>query len=198
MRRDVPTVPPEVLAAARRGEEEAWSWIVLHVDPSLRSFVWVLLPAQLRELQELEDVLQDVWEKAVRGLDRFRGDCEFSTWLFMVARSCCRDLGRHLGRRPCSPEDPGVVGRRLDALGSYRYDLAEELVEREPTLQALSRLPDAERAAIFMVDWLGCSIREVAQAEGIAYDAFYRRLQHGRRSLRSLLELAPRAEKGDP
>ena len=97
----------------------------------------------------------------------------------------------------------GPAHRRIqessaDALGSYRYDLAEELVEREPTLQALSRLPDAERAAIFMVDWLGCSIREVAQAEGIAYDAFYRRLQHGRRSLRSLLELAPRAEKGDP
>ena len=191
-----PTIPPEILAGAHLGEEEAWSWIVRQFDPSLRGFVWILLPGELQKLQELEEVLQDIWEKVVRSFQRFRGECEFSTWLFTVARSCCRDLGRYRDRRPCSPQEPDVIGRRLDALGKHHADVADEFVEREPAVHALSRLPQAQRAAIFMVDWWGCSIREVAQAEGVNYDAFYRRLQHARRSLRATLEPGPRAGKG--
>jgi RNA polymerase sigma factor (sigma-70 family) len=190
-----PTPPSQILDAARLGDEEAWSWIVLHFDPSLRRFVWVLLPRELQKHQEVEDVLQNTWEKVVRSFRCFRGDCEFSTWLFMVARSCCRDLGRYLDRRPCSPHEPDAIGRRLDSLGKHHGDVAEEFMKRDPTIQALSALPEAQRAAVFMVDWFGCSVREVAQAEGVTYDAFYRRLQHARRSLRSILELRPRAER---
>jgi RNA polymerase sigma-70 factor (ECF subfamily) len=179
--RGAQTAPHQILDAARLGDEEAWSWIVHCFDPSLRRFVWVLLPGELRKQQDLEDVLQNTWEKVVRSFRCFRGDCEFGTWLFMVARSCCRDLGRYLDRRPCSPHEPNAIGRRLDSLGRHHDDVAEEFMKRDPTIQALSRLPEAQRVAVFMVDWFGCSVREAAQAEGVTYDAFYRRLQHARR-----------------
>jgi RNA polymerase sigma-70 factor (ECF subfamily) len=179
--RGAQTAPHQILDAARLGDEEAWSWIVHCFDPSLRRFVWVLLPGELRKQQDLEDVLQNTWEKVVRSFRCFRGDCEFGTWLFMVARSCCRDLGRYLDRRPCSPHEPNAIGRRLDSLGRHHDDVAEEFMKRDPTIEALSRLPEAQRVAVFMVDWFGCSVREAAQAEGVTYDAFYRRLQHARR-----------------
>ncbi len=40
------------------------------------------------------DLAQDVFVKAYSSLETFRGDCKFTTWLYVIARNRCRDAAR--------------------------------------------------------------------------------------------------------
>ncbi len=35
------------------------------------------------------DLAQEILLRAYRNLDKYRGDCRFSTWLYVIARNCC-------------------------------------------------------------------------------------------------------------
>src|SRR4051812_5358037 len=48
------------------------------------------------------DLAQDVFVKALSGLDRFRGASRVSTWLYSVTRNCCLD---YMKARACRPRE---------------------------------------------------------------------------------------------
>jgi RNA polymerase sigma-70 factor (ECF subfamily) len=43
----------------------------------------------LRDREQALDVSQDVLLRAYRHLDHYRGDCRFSTWLYVITRNVC-------------------------------------------------------------------------------------------------------------
>ena len=46
--------------------------------------------------EDARDVVQETYLRAYRGLRRFRGDAQFSTWLYRITANCA---STHLGRR---------------------------------------------------------------------------------------------------
>ena len=46
--------------------------------------------------EDARDVVQEAYLRAYRGLKRFRGDAQFSTWLYRITANCA---ATHLGRR---------------------------------------------------------------------------------------------------
>ena len=46
--------------------------------------------------EDARDVVQEAYLRAYRGLQRFRGDAQFSTWLYRITANCA---ATHLGRR---------------------------------------------------------------------------------------------------
>ena len=46
--------------------------------------------------EDARDVVQDAYLRAYRGLDRFRGEARFSTWLYRIVANCA---STHLGKR---------------------------------------------------------------------------------------------------
>ena len=46
--------------------------------------------------EDARDVVQEAYLRAFRGLKRFRGDAQFSTWMYRITANCA---ATHLGRR---------------------------------------------------------------------------------------------------
>jgi RNA polymerase sigma-70 factor (ECF subfamily) len=176
----------DLIERAQAGDEGAFEQIVgLHADRvygALRRFG--LQP------DEAEDVAQEVFLRAWRGLARFERRSQLSTWLYRIAFN---EAKRRLGRREPAAVRPGPEGADpLAALpdAPQRGPAAQALdQEFEATLQdALMQLPADFRAAVVLRDLEGLSTREAASALGLREAAFKSRLHRGRMQLRGLLE----------
>src|SRR5690349_17916745 len=102
---DVGQHPPAVLApererrlvdAARAGDAAAFTSLVERYGPAVHA----LCVASALDGGEAEDLVQEIFTAAWRGLPRFRGTAAFSTWLFAIARNACVDRARRRGARP--------------------------------------------------------------------------------------------------
>ena len=147
---------------------------------------------------EAEEVAQEVFVRAWRGLARFQERAQFSTWLYRIAFN---EAHRRLSRRVRHRAEPDPDGDDAIAALPESPDLGPEAQtldrEFEQTLQyALDQLPAEWRMAVVLRDLEGLSTREAAEVAGVRQPAFKSRLHRGRMQLRSLLEPYLRAEEG--
>jgi RNA polymerase sigma-70 factor (ECF subfamily) len=176
----------DLIEQAQAGDEDAFEQIVrLHADRVYRALRRFGL-----QPDEAEDVAQDVFLRAWRGLHRFERRSQLSTWLYRIAFN---EAKRRLGRGEPAAVRPGPEGADpLAALpdSPQRGPAARALdQEFEATLQdALMQLPADFRAAVVLRDLEGLSTREAASALGLREAAFKSRLHRGRMQLRGLLE----------
>jgi RNA polymerase sigma-70 factor (ECF subfamily) len=130
--------------------------------------------------QDVEDVVQETWVRAVEGASRFQWKSSFPSWLTGIGINRARELLRRRSRRPLfdlseqsEPRAPVVpVGERID-------------LER-----ALALLPDGYRTVLVLHDVEGFRHEEIAAQLGIAAGTSKSQLFHARRYVRALLEPA--------
>ncbi|HTP23002.1 MAG TPA: sigma-70 family RNA polymerase sigma factor [Solirubrobacteraceae bacterium] len=189
-----PSSENELIRRARGGDEEAFAGLVmLHADRVLGALRRFGLDAS-----EADEVAQEVFLRAWRGLPRFEGRSQFSTWLYRIAFN---EAQRRLARRPppraeADPDrdDPVVSLPESPNLGPEAQTLDHEF---EQTLErALEQLPMEWRAAVVLRDIEGLSTHEAAEIVGVGEAAFKSRLHRGRMQLRALLEPYLRPEEG--
>ena len=147
---------------------------------------------------EADEVAQEVFVRAWRGLPRFEERSQLSTWLYRIAFN---EAQRRLSRRAQRRAEPDPDGNDLIASLPESSHLAPEAQtldhEFEQTLaHALDQLPDDWRIAVVLRDLEGLSTREAAEVAGVRQAAFKSRLHRGRMQLRSLLEPYLRLEEG--
>jgi RNA polymerase sigma-70 factor (ECF subfamily) len=187
------TLPPraslsehELIERARTGDEDAFAQLVLaHADR-----VYGALRRFGLDADEADDVTQEVFLRAWRGLARFQERAQLSTWLYRIAFN---EAHRRLSRRgpprvepPLEGEDPVYSIPQATHLGPEVRALDNEF---EAILQrALAQLPADWRAAVVLRDIEGLSTDQAAAAAGVRQAAFKSRLHRGRMQLRALLE----------
>jgi RNA polymerase sigma-70 factor, ECF subfamily len=174
-----------LLARARGGDEQAFGQLVeIHSDRVYRALRRFGLDAD-----EAGDVAQEVFVRAWRGLDRFEGRSQLSTWLYRIAFN---EAQRRLSRRrppPVEADDdgPDPIAAIPDSPDREPDARALERELGEAVDAALSQLPPELRAAVILRDLEGLSTNEAAAAAGVRPAAFKSRLHRGRIALRPLL-----------
>jgi RNA polymerase sigma-70 factor (ECF subfamily) len=189
-----PASEHELIRRARTGDQDAFAELVaMHgarIYGALRRFGL--------DAREADEVAQEVFLRAWRGLSRFEERAQLSTWLYRIAFN---EAQRHISRRGPARAEPDADGHDRIAGLADSPELAPEAqaLEREfeRTLErALDQLPSDWRTAVVLRDLEGLSTREAAEIAGIREAAFKSRLHRGRMQLRSLLEPYLRLEEG--
>jgi RNA polymerase sigma-70 factor (ECF subfamily) len=162
----------DVLRRAQGGDHGAFHEIVDHYEGRLRVLAYHLL----RDVDQMNDALQDTFVKAWSGLAGFRGDAALGTWLHQICYRICLDYLRRQKVWPAGEELPAELADPVDEVGS--------LALREQVSAALHRLPVEQRAVLLLVDFEGYDYSTVAEALGIPVGTVASRLSHARAAMR--------------
>ena len=93
-----------LIRAWQTGDEQAAAELVeRHARPLARFLAGAGAPDA-----DVDDLVQETFIRAFRGVDRFRGQCQFRTWLLTIGGNVLKDFGRRAARRKVMPLDEGV------------------------------------------------------------------------------------------
>jgi RNA polymerase sigma-70 factor (ECF subfamily) len=177
----------------RQGDDKAFEQVVNLYWDRIYSRVFQLL----KNPQDAEEVTQDAFLRAHRGLGSFRGDSAFSTWLFQIATNLAhnrywywwrrkRDVSMSLDQTVGQDGDTTLVDViAADVDGPGDETLTNELSRRiEECLPKLNR-KHRDILALRIKDNL--SYEEIAQKLGIRVGTVKSRIARARESLREKL-----------
>jgi len=130
-----------------------------------------------------EDMAQEAFLRAYRGLGQWRKDAVFSTWLFALATNLYRSELRRIPARTVSLED---IAEPLDTRtsdGGLDRDYDRDMTVR----RSVSALPAKYREALILFYFHDMDIGTAARSLGLPEGTVKARLFRGREILRSKL-----------
>jgi RNA polymerase sigma-70 factor (ECF subfamily) len=169
----------DLVARARLGDQAAFERLVRETYADTYTLAFRLTGHE----EDARDVVQETYLRAYRGLKRFRGDAQFTTWLYRITANCANT---HLGRRS---------RRRTEALPDD-FVMADVDPDRDPAARAdatllrdrlevgLAELPPKLRAVVVLRDVYDLPHEAIAAELGISESAAKVRLHRARRKLR--------------
>ena len=178
----------DLIRRARSSDQNAFGELVMmHADRVVGALRRFGLSAG-----DADEVAQEVFLRAWRGLPRFQERAQFSTWLYRIAFN---EAQRRLARRtlpraqPVSADDAPDPVAALPEPAESGPEARALAGEFERQLEAgLDQLPADWRAAVVLRDIEGLSTHDAAEIAGVGEAAFKSRLHRGRMQLRALLE----------
>jgi len=152
--------------SARAGDRDAFAQLVQRYEAQ----VYTMSMRMLSNREDARDLAQEVFLTVYQGLDRFRGEAQFRTWLYRVTLNRCRDEIRRRGTvkhtRPLSLD--GLAANSDDERGA-----AVEPATREPSPEAAARGRETERLVNAAIERLPDELREallLRDTQDLAYD----------------------------
>lgn len=171
--------PDRVLAIrASEGDEAAWREIY---DAS-RDRLFALLVYQIGNRDEALDVLQETYLHAFKGLATYEGRGSLDSWLAGIAIRRALDWKRRLlGRfkRTSSIDDQPLPDESAPQ---------PDPEEGRRLRRALDRLPQRQRTALLLHEWMGYAFAEIGEILGITESTARVHAFRARDALRVLME----------
>lgn len=146
----------------QKGDKKAFNLLVARYQNKVASLVSRYVPSG-----DVPDVAQELFIKAYRALDSFRGDSAFYTWLYRIAVNTAKNYLVAQGRRPPSSDvDAGEAENFEGASALKEISNPENLMLSDELKQIVFRtiesLPEDLRMAITLRELDGLSYEEIA------------------------------------
>ena len=135
--------------------------------------------------RELEDLLQQVFLRALEIRKQFRGDSSFRTFLLGVARMVLLEHHRRIGRISAREVDYTITS--IHALDDSPSELMARSQHASLVCAGLLRLPMASQALLELYYWEDLSLPEIAEVMDIPLGTVKSRVRLARIKLRDVL-----------
>jgi RNA polymerase sigma factor (sigma-70 family) len=184
------------VARVREGDREGFEALYLRIAPSIYAWSCVRIHASLKGKLDPEDVVQEVWWRAMDSFDSFdAAKGSFRTWIFRIAKHVLLNGFRRLRVRSEIPGD--LRNRRLEALppnlASQSTSIGSRAARAEETkalLDEVASLSVDDRALFVHCALEGLSAPKAAALVGVSPDAAAKRWFRLREKLRDRLAAA--------
>ena len=141
----------------------------------LKKFISKRVPSP----QDTEDILQEVYYKIYRNIDRLNDAGKMNAWIFQIARNAIHDYYRARGQEEPFAQPPEPEEVRDDSNGNK---------EISSCLRAMiDHLPDKDREAIVLTEYKGLTQKQLAELLGLSYSGAKSRVQRAQKRLRKML-----------
>jgi RNA polymerase sigma-70 factor (ECF subfamily) len=157
----------------------------------------------LGDRSDLDDLVQEVFVIAFRGLERFRGDARLSTWIYRICVNVALGRIRTRKRRPAAIGMTDLDTAAIDPSITERPETPERSLQRrqdqERVYRALERLAPKKRIVLYLHEIEGLDLKEIAYLVDSNPVTVRTRLFYARREFYKVLagEPMPDASGGD-
>ena len=167
------------------GNTSAFDVIVRRYNTKVYSLAYRLL----NSVEDAEDVAQDTFSQAFKGLGSFRGTSKFYTWLFRITYNLA--ISQRRKRKPALSLNSQTDSQGEITLPSDDVSPMKNMEDEEgKTLmdKALGLLSLDHRAGLVLKEIEGFSYEEIALSLGVPVGTVRSRLHRARLELRAILE----------
>lgn len=190
--RSAPEQDPDLalLRKAREGDLDAFAQLIDEHEGR----VYGVVCQYVKDEEEARDLTREVFYKAFRSLDRFRGNSRFSSWICRIAINRSID---HLRRRrnvrmesldtPIATDGGGEVERELPDAAPSPEDLVTRTELAAKIREAVDQLSPKLRTVTILREYEAMSIEEIAEVLGVSSGTVKSRIFRARERLRVLL-----------
>lgn len=186
-----PAEDAALLSDLKAGEEAAFERLVAAYGPRMRATALRLT----RNEADANDVVQEAFLHAIRGLDSFKGEARIGTWLHRIAVNAALMKIRARARRPevdihdLLPRF-GDGGNHLEPMVVLECRPDQSVARGEEAAlvrRCIDELPTNYRTALILKDIEELEYPEIADQLGLTLNATRIRIHRARQALRKLL-----------
>ncbi len=165
------------------GNVNAYAFLV----EKYKHMVYILAIRIVKNREEAEEISQDVFVKAFKKLESFKGESKFSTWVYKIAYYASLDVVKR-NKRFVSSENiddirDGDLGKVQDAI-SYLHDEERKKVINE----ALLKLNEDERIILTLYYFEDYPVKEISKVVNLSIDNIKTKLFRSRKKLATILK----------
>lgn len=175
---------------AKSGDKEAFRQIVV----AYQEKIFLLARGLVSQKEDAQDIAQDVFVKAYRSLEYFKGESSFYTWLYRITINMVIDYRRKKSRKKeTSYEDRIEPELNEDTELSFPINSSPQslMLDRELAGKiqiALDSLPEDQRIVVVFREIEGLSYKEIADITNSSIGTVMSRLFYGRKKLQEILQ----------
>jgi RNA polymerase sigma-70 factor (ECF subfamily) len=145
-----------LMLAVREGDVDRLGVLFERYHKPLFNFLYRMTGNRLLS----EDLVQEVFVRILAYRHTYRGENQFTTWMFQIARNARIDHWRQHSRRDSSIED---AGQEFVSPSPTPGENAEQREEMRIVLSALATLPEDRREVLLLRSQQGMKFEEIAR-----------------------------------
>jgi RNA polymerase sigma-70 factor, ECF subfamily len=134
---------------------------------------------------DAEEVAQEVFLRVHYSLGSFRGDAQFSSWLYRITFNLSVNLKERVRYRAPHLSDESLTGLR--AVEPSPHDRLATAERHQVLAGCLTELPEVYQSALRLHYWMGSSINEIAELLAVPENTVKSYLHRARGLLRAML-----------
>jgi RNA polymerase sigma-70 factor (ECF subfamily) len=175
----------ELLSAWRAGDRKAGDALIRSAAPALQRF----FVRKVGKGEQAEELVQRTQAACVTGIQRFRGDSSFRTWLLGVANNVLRDYFRETRHRHDVVDAEQV---EVSDTGKGPTTLVAASQEQQRVIAALRRISADSQQLLERCYWQEQTVPEIAEALGVPVGTMRGRVSKAKLELRGELDAMER------
>ena len=170
------------------GDDEAFSVLVEKYQKTVHALVW----RKVGDFHDAEEITQDTFLRAYKGLSTLKNPNLFAGWLYVIANRLCINWLKKQKPVTQSLEDTSLTEVNNAAYTHYESQQRETQANehRHNTVKRLlEKLPESERTVVTLYYLSEMTTKEIGKFLGVSVNTITSRLQRGRKRLQEQAHL---------